>query len=230
MSYESIYHSPWHNPGIFVLANVLLLVYLIQRKVDTPEAHGLRRLLRFFAVLAIADALLTGELTPIPASIVIYPSIPFVILGDVRFFYLVERYARAHGRTMPQSGLFLRSLGWGLIVPATAYFTKITVLPERPLPWLFLLYETYFLVIALVFRRILLPKWLTEEAIPAERASWILGITRFELLFYALWATSDVVILSGHAIGYLPRMVPNILYYAGFGFFVALTAPKELRP
>jgi hypothetical protein len=230
MSYSSIYHSPWHNPGLFLLANGALVVYLLLRKSDTPERAFLRGTLLFMALLAIVDAALTGELAPFPGPIVPYVAIPFVILGDVRFFFLLERYAKPNGQTTPVPQLLLRSLAWGLIVPSTAYATKMLFFPERTNHWLFLTYEAFFTVLALIFNVFVLPKWLEAWAIPADQKRWIRGIALLELAFYALWATADIVILSGHEWGYLPRMVPNILYYAVFGWFVALSAPKVIRP
>lgn len=230
MSYASIYHSPWHNPGLFLLVNGLLVVFLLQRKTTTPEQAFLRKSLFVMAILAIVDAALTGELAPFPEAIVPYVAIPFVILGDVRFFFLLERYAKPNGRSTPVLHLFLRSLAWGLIVPSTAYATKMSFFPERTNHWLFLTYESYFTVVAMVFIGFVLPKWMNAWDIPAEQKRWLRSITLLELLFYALWVASDVVILTGHDWGYLPRMVPNILYYAVFGWFVALSAPKEIRP
>ncbi len=230
MSYTSIYHSPWHNPGLFFLTNCLLVVFLLSRKTTTPEQAFLRKSLLVMAVLAIVDAALTGELAPFPASIVPYVAIPFVILGDVRFFFLLERYAKPNGQSTSVPQLFLRSLAWGLIVPSTAYATKMAFFPERTNHWLFLTYESFFTVIALVFIGFVLPKWMNAWEIPADQKRWIRSITLLELGFYALWVASDVVILSGHEWGYLPRMMPNILYYAVFGWFVALSAPKRIRP
>lgn len=230
MSYDSIYHSPWHNPGLFYVANGLLLVFLLRQKADTAEKRFFRGFLLILALLANVDAGLTGELTPFPGSIVPYVAIPFVILGDVRYFFLLERYARSGGQKRSTSSLFLRSLAWGLIVPSTAYATKLLFFPERTNQWLFLTYESYFALLALVFRFVVVPKWLRRAEISEDQKGWIRAIGVFELGFYVLWATADVVILSGHEWGYLLRMVPNILYYAVFGWFVLLSAPKELRP
>lgn len=229
MSYANIYHSPWHNPGLLLVANGLLLIFLLRQKADTFERRYFRGLFLILALLAMVDALLTGELAPFPGPIVPYVAIPFVILGDVRFFFLVERYAKSDGQTRSTANLFLRSLAWGLIVPSTAYGTKQLFFPERTNQWLFLTYESYFTIVALIFAIVLLPKWLRSWNVPDDRKRWIRGFALLELVFYVLWATADVVILSGHEWGYLLRMVPNILYYAVFGWFVVVSAPKELR-
>jgi hypothetical protein len=177
MSYASIYHSPWHNPGLFVLANGLLVIFLLGRKTSTPEQAFLRKSLLAMAILAIIDAALTGELAPFSASIVPYVAIPFVILGDVRFFFLLERYAKPNGQSTPVLQLFLRSLALGLIVPSTAYATKMSFFPERTNHWLFLTYESFFTVVALVFLGFILPKWMNAWDIPADQKRWMQSIT-----------------------------------------------------
>jgi hypothetical protein len=230
MTYSSIYHSPWHNPGFLLAANALLGAYLLSRKTNPGERRYFRAFFLILVVLAIVDVLLTGELAPFPGPIVPYVAIPFVILGDVRYFFLLERYAKSDGQSRPTLQLFLRSLGWGLIVPSTAYATKMLFFPERTNHWLFLTYESYFTIVALVFRFVVIPKWTSAWDIPADRKRWIGIFGVFELVFYALWVTADVIILTGHEWGYLLRMVPNILYYAVFGWFVVVSAPKEIRP
>ncbi|HRI64473.1 MAG TPA: hypothetical protein PK156_09540 [Polyangium sp.] len=229
MSYADLYHSPWHNPGLFIVTNGLLLVFLVLRKPAQPEAVFLRNTSLVLAILAIADACLTAELAPFSGATLLYVCIPFVILGDVRFFFLLERYARKSGGSAPWTHLFLRSLGWGLIVPATAYATKMAFYPERTIAWLFLTYESFFIVLALVFNTLVLPRWMNAWNISAAHKRWIRGIGWLEFAFYALWALADVVILSGHDGGYLLRLVPNIMYYAVFGWFVILSAPEDLR-
>jgi hypothetical protein len=231
MWYANLYHSPWHNPGLFVLANGLLIVFLLLRKTTTAEASFLRKSLIAMAILAIVDAALTGELAPFPEPIVPYVAIPFVILGDVRFFFLLERYAKQNGQSTPVAKLFFRSLLWGLIVPSTAYATKMSFFPERTNHWLFLTYESFFTVIALIFIGFVLPKWMNAWKITADQKRWLKTIALFELGFYALWVAADVIILfTGHEWGYLLRLAPNILYYAIFGWFVVLSAPKGIRP
>ena len=53
-------------------------------------------------------------------------------------------------------------------------------------------------------------------------------LTQFEIAQYVLWAGADVVILSGHDVGYLLRLLPNAMYYALFVPFAWWSAPEEL--
>lgn len=230
MSYSTLYHSPWHNPGLFILGNGALAAYLLLRKQLTAERAFLQKTLLVLALLAIVDATLTGELAPFPGDLVTYVAIPFVILGDARFFFLLERYAKPAGTSLPMQRLFMRSMAWALIVPTTAYATKLMFFPERTTYWLFLIYETYFTILALMLNVFFLPKWLQASAIGIQQKRWVQTMALFVLAFYALWASADVIILGGHDEGYLLRLVPNIMYYVVFGWLVALSAPKDLRP
>jgi mono/diheme cytochrome c family protein len=50
-----------------------------------------------------------------------------------------------------------------------------------------------------------------------------------EAVQYALWAVSDCVILAGYPFGFGLRLIPNVIYYAGFLAVVALTIPDGPR-
>ena len=55
-------------------------------------------------------------------------------------------------------------------------------------------------------------------------------MSRFVLLYYGLWAASDVVILAtGADVGFGLRVVPNLLYYGGFFAALAWLAPHDSR-
>ena len=47
------------------------------------------------------------------------------------------------------------------------------------------------------------------------------------VLYCGLWATADLVILAtGSDLGYLLRMLPNLLYYGGLIAAIGLLAPR----
>lgn len=223
MPYSSIYQSPWHNPGLLLLGNVLFVLYLVFRK--GGDAF-FRKLLFAYAFLAMADCIITGGLSPLSPSMLSIVPFPFIILGDTRFFFLVESYSRPFSSERTIFRIFGKTFLISLIVPATSYFAQQGFFPKADVRWMFLLYESLFIVVASVFAwRVLRPGDTSKE-----QRRWLRGIVAFELVFYALWAMADVVILSGHDWGHLLRIVPNVLYYVGFVWFVALSAPKELRP
>ena len=98
--FEEIYASAWHHPGIAWIAGVPLLALAViamrqgRRAVDPDprRAAGLWA----FVILELAillDAWFTGALSPVGATGVAAETaaVFFVIVGDLRFFYLVER-------------------------------------------------------------------------------------------------------------------------------------------
>lgn len=222
MSYASIYQSPWHNPGLLWLGNGIFLAYMLLRR--GGDAF-LRKYLFACAFLAIVDNTITGGWSPIPDVAKPFVPFPFIILGDTRFFFLVQQYAR------PSAPIhtFRKSFLISLIVPATAYFAQQLFFPTANARWMFLLYESLFIVVASIFVWRVFPARGASWGIPPEQQRWLRGIVVFELVFYSLWITADVVILSGHEEGYLLRLVPNVLYYCGFVWFVALSAPKGMQ-
>jgi hypothetical protein len=88
-----------------------------------------------------------------------------------------------------------------------------------------LAYELLFLAVAGGFRFVLLPK----RTMPDEHRVWLSAITGYAMLYYALWASADVLILSGLDLGFGLRVLPNLLYYGGFLPFVYWTAPASLK-
>jgi hypothetical protein len=185
-----------------------------------------------FAVEILADALATGGWSPLSLLKSRWTTpiaIAFVILGDFRYFLLVERFARAPSpadRTPPSA--WAAAAGLSLVVPALSAAAG-RVLPAGDSRWTFLTYEAMFLVLALALRFAVLPRRLAPAGAPVRR--WLLALTTFEVVQYALWALADVVILSSGAdAGFALRIVPNAMYYAAFLPFVAWTAPAEVDP
>ncbi len=224
-TFERIYASPIHDPLFFWLAAALFVLALAAR---LPFLAGF---LVAFTFEIAADALATGALSPIPkdASWGTPVAVAFVILGDFRYFLLVERYRReGGGEQRPAGAVFGAAAAWAFLVPVASFVLR-NVVPSlaAPMRVTFLTYELMFLVLALVLRLALLPRT-TAGAAPDVRR-WLFEVTVFEVVQYALWATADVVILSGAPAGFLLRLVPNTMYYALFLPFVLLRAPARLR-
>jgi len=227
MSYASLYLSPWYDPGLLLLGNGIFLAYMFSWKGGDVF---LRKLLIGYAFLAIADCMITGNLALIPAPVKPYLTFPFVILGDTRFFFFLERYRRMQVPSPSVVGAFRKSFLISLIVPASSYFAQQLFFPAANIRWMFLLYELLFLVVASCFVGLMFSAKSVSSDVPSNQRRWLRTIVLFELAFYSLWATVDVVILSGHEWGYVLRIVPDVLYYFGFVWIVALSAPKGIRP
>lgn len=218
-TFKALYDSPWHHPGAAWIAGALVVAAIAARR---PRLAALLLLLE---IEILADALFTGALSPIPpaatASTVL--AIAFVILGDLRFFYLLERQRSGRMRALAEA------VGWSLLVPV------LSAVPRALWPsafadsrWVFLVYELMFFGVALLALALT-----RRRHAPGPIRAWLTRLCAFELVQYGLWATADVIILAGAPggdAGFGLRFVPNLMYYAGFVPFVMQTAPEEARP
>ncbi len=218
---ERLYASPLHDPLFFWLGAAIFVIVLASR---LPFLAGF---LVVFAFEIAADATLTGALSPIPKGAAYGTPIiiTFVILGDFRYFVLVERFA-SRGRARALT--FGAAAVWAFVVPVVSFALR-SLVPSLASPprVTFLTYEALFFALALVLRFVRVPQK-TAEATPEVRR-WLLEVTGFEIAQYALWGLSDVLILSGVEAGFLLRFVPNAMYYVLFLPFVLWRAPPSLR-
>lgn len=222
--FQSLYDSPWHSPALFWLLGAALLLVVLRRLPFLPAFTVL------FLVVVFCDVLVTGALSPLGAS----PwggrlAIAFVLLGDLRFFLLYERYRRRDdgGPGLPV-GAALRAGALTLAVPLLANAPRLFIAgvyaePRR----LFLVYELLFFALALALRLGLWPRALRTAAPDLRR--WLLSLASFEVAQYGAWAAADVLILAGLDGGFLLRLFPNVLYYGAFLPFAYLRAPARLR-
>jgi hypothetical protein len=219
--FKAIYDSPWHSPAFFWFAGALFLIALARH---LPWLAGA---LVLFQTALFADALATGAWPPggLQSSSFMTPvAIAFVILGDLRFFVIVERFTR---RTMGARG-WLLAIGLSLIVPLASTATRLAWPAAFSEPRVtFLTYELMFLALATSLRVLVFPRRLAD-ATPGVRR-WLLGLATYEIAQYGLWALADILILAGVSPAHLLRLVPNALYYAFFLPFVWWTAPAEAR-
>lgn len=219
--FQTLYDSPWHMPFIALVVAVVMLV-VVARRLPFLSAWAV-----LFTVEIALDAYVTGAWSPLLAHHAAWigtVAVPFVILGDYRYFVLVERQVR------PGLSAFGIALAWSLLVPVIAFGTA-HAMPHAfaDVRRLFLLYELLFVVVALVFRFVRLPRRFARAAtpVPDEVQRWLLRLTDFELAVYVLWAAADIIIFAAGDAGFLVRIVPNVLYYAVFIPFALATAPRE---
>jgi hypothetical protein len=217
VSYAEFYNSFLQHPLLlWVAALVGLSIALSQRGVSS----SVRRFCVALTILSLLDAWLTtnhipgvGPLTGRAASLV---PLAFVLLGDLRYFVLIES-ARSDGTLSIDPRRLARACAWTLIVPLTAQLA-VTALGSANPRVLFLIYETLFAFVALGISAFYLPRH-------GNALRWRRGVTRFVIAYYGLWALADAIILTtGADIGFLLRVVPNALYYGGLIAVVAWTA------
>lgn len=215
--FESWYSSPLNHPGAAWLSAAIMLVIV------------LRRLPFFWAfvvgalAITVADATVTGGWSQLGGeSSAAFPilSFFFVLFGDWRLYLFNERYAKGGGARM------WLTTGALALVPSLLVWVIGQVLPtafENP-RWLYLTYELIFIALATgnYFLRI-------RPSADGPRKQWLSTVNAFFLAGYCGWALSDMVILSGVDFGHALRIVPNVMYYAGFIPVVFFAAPEKER-
>jgi hypothetical protein len=221
--FQQIYDSAWHHPIAAWAAGVLTLAVLAVG----VRRDRLRPVAALLALEIMLDAYCTGALTPLApgAPLTTGLALVFVVVGDWRFFFLVERARPPRGilkrPSTPQAAM--AALGWALVVPL------LTLVGRVALPSLlsndrvmFLAYELALLpMVAFVAWRA--RRWLR----PGAARTFLLRLCAYEAALYALWALGDLTILVAGDVGFLPRLVANLMYYAGFVPFVVAAAPSE---
>jgi len=218
--FAAFYASPMQHPWLLWLAAALGLGLVLTR---TGLDAGVRRYGIALAILSFADAWLTsnhvygiGTLSGRAASAV---PLFFVLMGDFRYLLLVTS-ATPDGRFAPNGRQLLGAAGLSLLVPIGTQLI-LAALPESlsgPRV-MFAIYEVAFFALSAVLLRVH----------PNLRANpWIRSVSRFVMLYYGLWATADVILLgTGSDLGFLLRVLPNLLYYGGLIAAIALFAPPR---
>jgi hypothetical protein len=214
---KALYDSALHHPVIAYVAGLALLIALARR------LPFLLDFLVVFLVAILADATVTGAWSPVSAESPVYTalSIAFVILGDLRYFLLVERYTSP---SHPFTAVLARALAVSLLVPVSSVVLRELVPAMESSRVLFLVYEVLLFSLVLGYSRVRLRG---PAAIDEPHQRFLSRVSAFVLVQYAAWATADVILLAGADVGHLLRIVPNVLYYALFLPFVLVTAPDE---
>jgi hypothetical protein len=213
MDFQSLSKSPFILPGLAWLVLPIVLAFALRRR-GFFRCWGI-----LFGLSVAADAWLNGALTPIPdgSGWATFFGVAFVILGDVRFFVVCE---------WDGSRLSLvRGFGLAWIVPLVSQLLRALVPTIAATPRVtFLVYEVLFLIV-------LAGWWLIRgHRVPMPRRAFVVRVTPFFAIQYALWASSDVLLLTtGPDIGFALRIVPDVLYYVVFVPYVLAIAPHSKR-
>ena len=220
--FETFYNSPIQHPWLLWGAASLGALYGIRQRGLHPS---MRNFLIFLLVLSLADAWLSsrhiygyGSLSGLAKSVV---SLFFVLAGDFRYLILVTT-AQPDGSIRWRARSVGVALALTLIVPLSSQLIT-ALLPEA---WqssrvLFLTYEVefWFLTWALILWH------------PQIKASpWLRKVSYFVLVYYGLWATTDIFILAtGSDLGFALRVIPNVLYYGGLIAVMGVAAASASR-
>jgi len=214
MVWSEFYRSPAQQPYLLWAPTAIFLSWFLTRRprVASPFLHAW---LLFFSVTSLLDAWLTADqvlgLGALPKWAASFVPMLFVILGDYRWYLLIERFS---GARRP----FLSALALSLIVPILSK-SFYSLSGSAEIRVLFLAYEVMFLVLATIYQRYVL----SSRKHPPELRSVVV----WAQLYYGLWATADIGILFGAPYGategsWALRVVANVLYYGGLVPFAYL--------
>ncbi|MFN2377131.1 MAG: hypothetical protein ABR538_11380 [Candidatus Binatia bacterium] len=227
-AFLDFYKSDLQSVYALCVVPLLFLAYLLWSPEARSRATGQRFLYVYcvvFALETIVDPIATGPFlrwlgagegalgTAIPLT--------FVLLGDFRVYLLIFAMARL-ARPEPNGGslapAFLQAAAWTLVVPIVAYTVDSALHranPGLPEQTIWLAHELAFLSIALWLR----VRGIARRMPAAEHATrrGLEAVAGYAAVYYALWATADVLILVfGLDVGWALRVIPNQLYYAFF--------------
>jgi hypothetical protein len=211
---KEIYDSGLHHPLAAYIAALLLLTALAR------HLAFLAGFLVIFAAEIVADATITGAWSPVPTDSPWYEvfAIVFVILGDLRYFLLADWFSRP-GASLARVLKFVVPISFAIPLLTGVGSRVIAVLAEPRV--LFLAYEILLLLLVVALQSRVFGR---REA-PKAHAAYVRRLSGFVAIQYLGWACADVLILSGHDVGHVLRIVPNVLYYAAFLPFVLAMAP-----
>ena len=103
-----------------------------------------------------------------------------------------------------------------------AYGTLSALDPNLHGQWQWVIYEVSFMLLALGIRAGRMPGLASIRAGTAQ-SPYLRGVCGYVAIYYALWASSDLLILLGGLdFGWATRAIANQLYYAFFVPFVWL--------
>jgi hypothetical protein len=223
--WKHAYDSPWHNPTLFIVVNVALLLVALR------STSAMRSYILIFCAEILLDATLTNDASPLPRASLGYVAIPFVILGDARALVLMERL-----RATPSTRAWLEAdprkptlfaIAFAFVVPVIAQLLRLAAPSLSGGRLLFLSYECVALLAwSAYFALRVRPALASAEP---SFARWASKLFLFVLAQYALWAFADVLIIAGIDGGFGVRLVPNIMYYAVFLGFAWRSAPEGVR-
>ena len=227
-SWQSLYATELQGVWVQWAVPALFLAFLATR--ERPAGGIAPRAARFVRAYAIVFALetmldpfaggpllrwlgLTGAQTAV--------MVLFVLLGDFRVFLLAFVLAARAGDGRLRVREVAAACGWTLVVPVIAVAGEAAVraaMIAPPEQSIWIVYEIAFVAMALVWRQVIVPARVPPERAPMR--AYLRAIWGYAAVYYALWATADLLIVAGLDAGWALRLVPNQLYYGWYVPFV----------
>jgi hypothetical protein len=206
--FEAFYASALQHPILLWIAAGLALVWCAARRDLDPGVKGYCAIL---TALSLADAWLTSTevygVGALSAGVARVVSVFFVLAGDYRYLLLLFAATREGGIQATPRGLATAAALTAIVPLASQVIAAQLPLAQGDPRALFLVYEVAFCVLV---------SGLAVWHARTRRAPWLWPVTGCVLLYYALWAAADAMILAaGSDLGFALRVVPNLLYYGG---------------
>lgn len=213
--FEALYASGWQFPWGILQLQLIALAWLLARY----RAIGSRWIAQAAVIMQLL--IIADDVSKVPALDGIAAGIVFVILGDLRFLLVVERWGH---RTAPPAWRWLGvPLAVSVLVPTMSWLFVQQAAQIANLRVLFVVHELMFAMLAL--------GWLLASRsrgdLPTWQRQWIVRLCGFEFVQYGLWVAADLIILFGVDAGFALRAIPNLMYYVAFVPFMVLTAPRQ---
>jgi hypothetical protein len=221
VSYAEFYDSFLQHPILLWAAAIIGLLFALSRR-------GLSRTARAFcvalAIISLLDAWLTATdipgIGPLSGAAATLVPLAFILAGDFRYFLFIE-IARSDGTIRMSGGTLARASAWTLVVPFASQLV-VHALGSDDSRFLYFIYETLFVFVSVGIALLYLPRH-------SDAVQWTRQVTRFVIGYYALWAAADAIILTtGADVGFLLRVLPNVLYYGGLVPAIAWAAPHAI--
>jgi len=219
-SWQAFYDAGWQFPWAVMVVPFAFALYraIARERRDSALDPALAPFVSLWTTLFLAETLLdplaTGPLAKALGELIANPKLAsnllgttFVVLGDFRVLWLVQRF-RAPEQTARRAALEAAALS--VIAPTLAGLAALSD-PAPQAIWL--THELVSLGLAFALARFALPSELTHP----RHAAFVRSVLGLMAAYYGLWAAADALILSGVDAGWPVRLVPNQLYY---GFFV----------
>lgn len=233
-NWDAFYHSPLQSWWLLWGAPIAFLVYRAgwgRLRPAAPDDAGASRFVDLFAIVFAIETLLDPVATgPLLRALGIYHHAAgtgimflFVYLGDFRVLLLLFGLARPGPLAVTLGRAALVTLAVPLLT-GVGYGSLSALYPTLAGQWQWVIYEVSFMMLALGIRGGWLPGLRLLDGVESDsRRKFLRQVCVYAASYYALWATSDLLILlAGLDLGWATRSLANQLYYAFFVPFVWL--------
>lgn len=242
MSLIGIDQNPFLKTYPAIVANATLFFFALVKK------PALKTYLMIFSATTLVDILVAGKIIPL-GNPEVQTSVEyiFVVIGDLRFIILLafliyarrddvrvsaEVGASMHHPHKKMEDLESFRLDGSVIKPALVFMMFASLLVQAidyAKPGLFseprrrfLTYELISLTLSFLWIYAVMP----QKSVADREAKFLRRVAIPVFGYYGLWSLADILILNGIEAGHAIRIVPNLIYYCIFLWWVSAAGQK----